>query len=378
MKNVLLTLLALAPGLGLWAQLPDWGNVAQDFTIEKENKTTAVKNQAITGTCWSFSTTALVESQFLKSKSSASIDLSEMFTVRNIYVEKATNYLMRQGAAQFGEGGLGHDVIRAIARYGAMPEQAYSGLIEGRKEHNHSALSKALKQYLDSLLKKRPLPLNWKEGYTAILDKELGKAPETFTYLGKLYTPQSFAKEVLHFNADDYVNLTSFTHKSFYKPFILDIPDNFSNGSYYNLPLNEFVQVAKDALKNGYTFMWDADVSNSGFRQQNGLALNIPRGIKLAKDSFSIALVKEGAYDANLRQQLFEELITQDDHLMQATGLIKAKDGRDFFTVKNSWGQQGPYKGYIMVSEAYFGINTVSLVLPKAALSKAMLQKLKL
>ncbi|MFT3981568.1 MAG: C1 family peptidase [Ferruginibacter sp.] len=377
MKKVFFVSLAVSFSALVMAQGNSADVLTKDFIVEKENKTTSVKNQAMTGTCWSFSTTALVESQFLKNSKSDNIDLSEMFTVKNIYVEKAKNYIMRQGAAQFGEGGLGHDVIRAIATYGAMPEQAYSGLAEGKKMHNHARLTKELKTYLDSMLKKKPLPLNWLDGYKEILDKELGKTPESFDYNGKTYTAKTFADEVLHFKADDYVNLTSFTDHPYYSAYIINIPDNFSNGSYYNLPLDEFVSTAKEVIKKGYTFMWDADVSNAGFRQENGLALNIAAGVKVSKDSFTTAY-KEDGYNAARRQQLFDELITQDDHLMQAAGLVKTKDGREFFTVKNSWGEQGPYKGFIMVSEPYFGINTVSLVVPKAALGKELLAKLKL
>jgi len=90
----------------------------------------------MTGTCWCFSTTSLVESECLK-KNAGELDISEMFIVRNIYVEKAVNYVHRQGHAQFGEGGLGHDLLRGIATYGAMPESVYSGLKSGQKMHNH-------------------------------------------------------------------------------------------------------------------------------------------------------------------------------------------------------------------------------------------------
>jgi bleomycin hydrolase len=44
--------------------------------------------------------------------------------------------------------------------------------------------------------------------------------------------------------------------------------------------------------------------------------------------------------------------------------------------VKNSWGEVGPFKGIINVSEAYFAINTVSLVVPKKALDNTLLTKL--
>ena len=87
---------------------------------------------------------------------------------------------------------------------------------------------------------------------------------------------------------------------------------------------------------------------------------------------------EEEKWDADIRQQLFENLTTQDDHLMHITGLEKAPDGKTFFLVKNSWGDIGPNNGYINVSESYFAINTISLIVPKAALSKALLEKLKI
>jgi bleomycin hydrolase len=110
------------------------------LTVVKKIESTPVKNQANTGTCWSFSTTSLVESQTIHN-GHGTFDLSEMFTVRNIYTEKARNYMLRQGAAQFGPGGLGHDVIRAMATYGAVPESVYSGLNLGQKKHDHGNLT---------------------------------------------------------------------------------------------------------------------------------------------------------------------------------------------------------------------------------------------
>ena len=347
-----------------------------DFTIEKANPATAVKNQGQTGTCWSFSTTSLLESQLLKNSNSA-INLSEMFTVRNIYLDKATNYVMRQGAAQLGEGGLGHNVIEAISKYGAVPEEAYSGLLANQQEYDHSKLVGELKIYLDSILKHKPLAPQWQNGVEQILDKYMGPAPAKFDFEGKEYTPKTFASEVLKFKASDYVNLTSFIHKPFYEPFIIDIPDNFSNGSYYNIPMEELIKVTKEAIHNGYTVLWDADVSNTGFRQKKGLALYIDPVNKVAADSFK-ADMPEADWNPSIRQRLFENLTTQDDHLMHITGMVKTKEGKELFTVKNSWGNIGPYNGFIEVSEPYFAINTISLVIPRAALSKEFLAKLKL
>ena len=350
-----------------------------NFTVIKQNAATSVKNQAATGTCWSFSTTSLVESQALKNNE-GNIDLSEMFTVRNIYIEKAKNYVLRQGKAQFGEGGLGHDELRAIATYGAIPETVYSGLINGQQRHNHQKLIKELTQYLDSVIKVTPLTQDWLKGYMNILDETLGVPPTEFNYNGKSYTPLSFVKNVLRFNSADYVPLTSFTHHPFYKPFILEVPDNFSNGAYYNLPLTELIQLTKDALSNGYTVMWDADVSNSGFMQNKGVALYMGSTVKgkNSADMMADGVIDDEKWDAGIRQELFENLTTQDDHLMHITGLEKSKDGKTFFIVKNSWGEVGPDKGYINVSEGYFAINTIGLIVPKAAISKEMLEKLKI
>jgi bleomycin hydrolase len=350
-----------------------------NFVVEKSALATTVKNQAMTGTCWCFSSISLIESQCLKNNL-GEFDLSEMFSVRNIYVEKATNYILRQGHAQFGEGGLGHDLIRAIATYGAVPDSVYSGLKENQLQHNHVKLAGDLKKYLDSILKIKPLPENWIAGYKNILDSALGPVPVKFSYNGKSFTPKTFASEVLKFNAADYVNITSFTHHPFYEPFVLEVPDNFSNGAYYNIPLNEMIQLTKDAVNKGYTVLWDADVSNDGFQQSQGTAVdfeNLPAKLK-SKDQVSDGTVQGGKADPARRQKLFENLTTQDDHLMHIVGLEKSKSGATFFFVKNSWGDIGPARGYINVSEPYFGINTVSLVVPKAALSKELLEKLKI
>src|SRR6266496_2969080 len=348
--------------------------VPQFFDV-KNLKATSVKNQAMTGTCWCFATTSLVESEEIR-KDKKEIDLSEMFTVRNMYIEKAKNYILRVGKAQFGEGGLGHDEIRAIANYGAMPLNDYTGLLHGETSYNHQKLFNELQHYLDSVLRRQPISNDWLNGYTKILDDNLGAPPKEFSYNGKTYTSVSFAKDVLHFNANDYVNLTSFTHQPYYQPFILQVPDNYANGSFYNLPLNELIRVVKDAVDKGYTVAWDADVSNKGFMQGQGLALNLDNSLTYTKDQVNPD-IKEASYDATIRQQLYENLTTQDDHLMHITGVEKSKDGKTFFVVKNSWGKIGPFDGYINVSEAYFAINTISIVIPKSALSKEFVEKLK-
>ncbi|MBL0153369.1 MAG: aminopeptidase [Chitinophagaceae bacterium] len=350
--------------------------VSPDFNNVKVNPATTVKNQAMTGTCWCFSTTSLVESEAIRTNQK-SLDLSEMFTVRNIYLEKAKNYVLRVGKAQFGEGGLGHDMIRAIATYGAEPESVYSGLVNGEKTFNHQAMVSKLQAYLDSVIKVQPVKADWIPGYTAILDEYMGAAPGEFEYEGKKYTPLTFAKDVVHFNMNDYVSITSFTHQPYYSSFILQVPDNFANGSFYNLPVKDMIDVVANAVKNGYTVSWDADVSNNGFRQDKGLALYLDPAQKY-KSADLTPDTQEQPWSVETRQHLYENLTTQDDHLMHLTGYEESKSGKKFFLVKNSWGSVGPFGGYINVSESYFAINTISVVVPKAALSKEVLAKLQI
>ena len=386
MKKILFVLLGLGFVFGSIAQnekletSPDPTGIkaisSGTFIDGKKQFCTRVKDQERTGTCWSFSTTSLVESQVYKNRLGA-YDISEMFSVRNMYIEKAKNYVLRQGHAQFSEGALGHDLIRSIATYGTVTEQAYNGLANGEKVYDHEVMFKELNKYLDSTIKTkgRSLSAEWLPGYNKILDKYMGPLPESFSYNGQRYTPKSFAKNLLKFTADDYANITSFTHHPNYQSFVLEVPDNFSNGAYFNVPLNEMITVVENAVQSGFTVLWDTDVSNNGFNGKKGMAMNI-KSTEDANLAFADPDFKEEAYDANKRQQLFENLTTQDDHLMHIVGIEKTKGGKTFFIVKNSWGEIGPYNGYVHVSAAYFAMNTISVVLPKAAISLGLREKM--
>jgi bleomycin hydrolase len=217
---------------------------------------------------------------------------------------------------------------------------------------------------------------DWKPGFERILDNYLGALPNQFSYNNVKYTPNEFASKMLKFNASDYVNITSFQHHPYYKPFIIEVPDNFSNGAYYNLPLEEMIRVTETALQNGHTVLWDADVSNNGFDGKIGMGMHLAPSDALVEHMNPD--FKEATWNADIRQQLFENFTTQDDHLMHIVGIEKTKEGKTFFIVKNSWGTDGEYNGYVHVSEAYFAINTISLVVPKAAINLPLLQKLKL
>lgn len=341
-----------------------------EFQTVKDIEATPVISQGQTGTCWSFSSTSFLEAEIIRI-SGKQIDLSEMYNVRHTYPKKAWNYVMRQGKAQFGEGGLNHDVINSAMNFGIVPVSAYSGMLEGVNTLNHSEMVKELeallKPYTDPEEKLDP---KWKKEVTDILDKHMGKDVTEFTYEGKKYTPKSFL-EMTRLNLDDYVTISSFTHEPFYKKFILDIPDNFANGSFYNLPLDEFIQNIDNALDNGYTLALDADISEPNFSSRAGMAV-VPEN-----ESDNKIILKEIKKEKNItpefRQQEFENFNTTDDHLMHIVGKMKDQKGNIYYKVKNSWGtdsQNVANGGYIYMSVPYMKLKAISVLVSKHALTK--------
>lgn len=343
------------------------------FESVKNLNCTPIKNQQRTGTCWSFSTVSYLEAELLR-MGKEEFDLSEMYIVRNIYADKARNYVLRQGKANFSQGSLNHDVMRILASNGIVPESAYSGKAAGDKVHDHSEMEAVMKGFLDGLLTKKSLSNKWGKAFNGIMDVYMGEAPDKFTYKGKSYTPESFAKN-LGINPDDYVSLTSFTHHPFYKKFVLEVPDNYSNEAYYNLPLDELQAIVDNALDQGYTIAWDGDVSEKGFNAREGMAV-------AAKDEKRKDLFDEPGEELTisqeLRQEKYESYATTDDHLMHITGLSKDKDGTKYYNIKNSWGEISDYKGFMYMSDAYFRLKTVGILVHKSAIPKDIAAKLAL
>jgi len=364
MKHFLVTLLFVFLSIILFSQ-------EYQFTNVVDIEASSVKSQGNTGTCWSFSTSSFIESEIFR-LTGKQVDISEMYTVRNTYDDKAWNYVMRQGKSQFSEGGLAHDVINSIRDNGLVPEIVFSGVKFEDKIYNHSKIIPEMKMVLDSFIKndKDSKYPNWKKTTSEILDREIGKKPSEFEYEGKSYSPETFAN-MLKIDAANYVTLTSFTQVPFYTNFILNIPDNFSNGSMYNLPIEELVAAVDDALKKGYSIALDVDVSEKTFSAKNGLAV-LPNNVDDTKKAL-IELVKEKEVSQAYRQQEFENYDTTDDHLMHVVGIVKDQNGNNYYKVKNSWGSNSKRignDGYIYMSVPYFKLKTISVLLHKNGLSK--------
>lgn len=359
--------------LGFSAQSQDYG-----FETLVDLEATEIKSQGNTGTCWSFSTVSFIESELIR-MGKGQHNISEMYNVRYIYEDKADNYIRRQGKAQFSQGSLAHDVIQTISKHGLVPDEAYPGLKKGEERHDHDEMESMLGAILGTVLNMDVISTTWKASYNAILDVYLGESPSKFTYKGKEYTPQNFARE-MEIIPSNYVSISSFSHHPFYSEFILEVPDNWSNGTFENIPINELEKVTQEALKSGYSLCWDADVSEKTFSSATGIAVMPEKewkemSEKEKKEAFQQP-VKEVSVDDAYRQKHFDNQNTTDDHLMHITGMMKDKNGTVWYKVKNSWGTARGIEGYMYVSSAYFRAKTISILLHKEAVSKDVAKKI--
>jgi bleomycin hydrolase len=348
------------------------------FTMKKEIPCTPVKNQSATNTCWCFSGISVFESELIR-MGKKPYDLSEMYIVRHTYEKKAENYARMHGSASFSGGGEYGDLISGSREVGLMPDIAYPGLNYGEIKHNHSEMDAALKGYMDAVIKSPKLTTAWLAGVKGILDAYLGKIPENFTYEGETYTPISFMKEI-GINPDDYVVFTSFSHHPFYKQCVLEIPDNWAAGNFYNIPLDEFMQVIDNALNNGYSVGWASDMSDKGFSMKQGVAI-IPEKNwnEMTEEETTKAFNgphTEKVITQELRQKEFDNYTTTDDHGMHIIGLATDQAGNTFYKVKNSWGVMGKYEGFIYVSKAYIMLRTTNCMVNKNAIPAAIAKKM--
>jgi len=398
MNKLILTVMALTATTALWAQVtkPEEKQPVYQFTPVKTIQSTSVKNQASSGTCWSFAGIGFFEDELLR-MGKGEYDLSEMWVVRNSYYDKAIKYARMHGTVNFSGGGATSDVLNVWRNYGIVPEEAYPGLQYGTELHRHGELDAVLKAYMDAVIKapNTQLTTAWMKGIDGILDAYFGPKPEKFTYKGVEYTPQSFAK-MLGLNMDDYVSFTSYTHHPFYQKFILEIPDNWSWEESYNLPMDEMMQIVDYAIDNGYTVNWGADVSEPGFTRANGTAWAIippdkkeskadseeAKWVKLsAKDQRSIIADMKEPIDPveitqQMRQEAFDNYQTTDDHGMILTGTATDQKGNKFYLVKNSWGTDYGYDGYLYASYPFVAYKTMNIAVHKNAIPKAIKKKL--
>ena len=397
MKKVLS--LALISLMAVGAQAQEAEKKASNkpvFTTIKENPITSIKDQNRSGTCWDYSTISFFEAEILKA-TGKTYDLCESFVANKTYMERATQVVRFHGDCQFSQGGSAEDVLATMKKHGIVPEgtMPFPGSLYGDSLNNFNEFFSLMEPYVAAIAKSSAKKISgqWKVGLQGILDAYLGKCPEEFTYEGKKYTPQTFVKS-LGINLDDYVSITSYTHHPFYSAFAVEVQDNWRFPLSYNLPMDEMMKVIDNAIEKGYTIAWGGDVSEDGFTRQ-GLAYAIDtkkteslQGSDMAKWLKMTAAKKKNLIDSlgcnvpeitptqELRQERFDNWELTDDHGMLIYGVAKDQNGKEYYMVKNSWGETGEYKGIWYMTKTFIAANTMDFLVNKNAIPKDIRKKL--
>ena len=366
------------------------------FTTIKENPITSIKDQNRSGTCWDYSTLSYFESEILKA-TGKTYDLCEAFVANKTYMDRAVQVVRLHGDCQFSQGGSAYDVLHVLKNQGICPEDAmpFPGSLYGDSLNNFNEFFGQLEPYVAGIAKStaNKISSQWKVGLQGILDAYLGQCPEKFTYEGKEYTPKSFAAS-LGLNFDDYVTITSYSHHPYYTQYAVEVQDNWRNPLSWNLPMEDMARILENAVMNGYTVAWGGDVSEPGFTRK-GLAYfvdtkkaeglsgsDMARWLKLSPakrtnliDSLGCK-VPELEPTAEQRQQRFDNWELTDDHGMLIFGIAKDQHGKEYYMVKNSWGETGDYKGIWYMTKTFIVANTMDFMVNKNAIPADILQKM--
>ena len=366
------------------------------FTVVKENPITSIKDQNRSGTCWDYSTLSYFEAEILK-KTGKTYDLCESFVANKTYMDRAIQVVRLHGDCQFAEGGSAYDPLYCIQHYGICPEDAMPlpGTLYGDSLNNYNEFFSLLEPYVNAVARNKAAKISsqWKVGLQGILDAYLGKCPESFTYKGKTYTPKSFAAS-LGLDWNDYVSITSYTHHPFWTAFPVEVQDNWRNPGSWNVPMDDMMRIIDNAVENGYTIAWGGDVSEDGFTR-SGLAYMIDgkkaeslagsdmaKWLKLTKtekrnliDSLGCN-VPEVTPTQEQRQERFDNWELTDDHGMLIFGIAKDQNGKEYYMVKNSWGEAGDYKGIWYMTKNFIAANTMDFMVNKNAIPKDIRKKL--
>lgn len=314
-------------------------------------------SQGLTGTCWSFSSTSFFESEIYRINK-RKVKLSENYTVYWEYVEKARRFVRERGNSHFAEGSEANAVRRMWKLYGIVPEEVYTCKLPGQKYFDHSKLIREMTDYLNSVKERH----GWNEEEVlatikSILNYYIGPPPAKFNYEGKEYTPKEFLTKIVNLNLDDYVDIISLMQSPYFTKIIYDVPDNWwRDDSYYNVPLDEYMSLIKNAIHKGYTMAIGGDVSEAGIDANYKVAM-VP--------TFDIP---SEYIDENARQFRFSNETTTDDHGIHLVGYMN-KDGKDWFMIKDSG--SGSFnvgdKGYYFYSEDYVKLKIVDFMVHKDA-----------
>ena len=344
---------------------------------------TSVKNQASSGTCWSYSTNSFIESEMMR-MGKQPIELAQIYSAHCVYLEKADAYVRMHGAVSWGDGGELHDVINMYAKYGAIPQEVYTGLNYGTTKNKFAEMQAVLKSMLDAVVSNPNghLTPSWKTAYKDVLASYLGAIPEKFKWDNHWYTPQSFAEQRVGIHPEDYVELGSVMTDPYYKKNMFMVPDNWAFQRVYNVKMEDLTDIIDYALNKGFTVAWATDVSEKYFSWKNGVAYVPEKDYDDMDDTEKKYMFNGPKYERvitpEMRQKAFDNYETTDDHGMHIIGMAEDQNGRKYYKVKNSWADKNDYKGYIYVTREYVRYKTTAILLHKNGIPSTLRNKMNL
>lgn len=318
----------------------------QHFTVDVLNGFTPVKNQGGGGVCWIYAMLAAIETEHIMRGDS--VNLSPGFIVRRMLEEQYRRRVLTYGNSPVFDRATAPDLLRLVSLYGAMPFDSYSSVEGGDVPlHNTRVLARKTKNIADRAVKRSLPPSKYEPLLATMLDESLGTVPPHVYMLGAEYTAEEFGRSVCR--QEEYEALTSFTHHPFGVDVDIEVPDNLNHNLFRNVPLDTLVAIVDRAVSAGHGVCWEGDISEPGFSFSRGIAKLKP-GIDCSQHQ---------------RQVMFERHETTDDHCMSIVGMAHDSSNGRYYIMKNSWGTANPYGGLVYVSESYFRLKTVAVVLAK-------------
>lgn len=172
-------------------------------------------------------------------------------------------------------------------------------------------------------------------GWDACNDAET-PAPKRVFMFGVEYTPQQFARSVCRRN--EYITLTHVAKCAMMQPVGLDLADSRYPHKALNVPKDTLLARIDTALFRGQAVCWEGELDSKLFDWDEGIAV----APKVSFDSFP-----------------------SDDHCMTIIGKAHDEKGEPYYIMKNSWGEDNAYKGFVYMHRDYVRHKTTCIVLPQ-------------
>lgn len=315
------------------------------FTNDVMLSATPVKSQGRSSLCWAYAMLATIETEHIMRGDS--VNLSPAYVARMFMEEQVDKCYLSRGNKTIKLRGMMPQLIRLIQTYGLMPYDSY------HSDNNLNVAQRKLRNMIMTEAARGTGIRRTREKTRELLDDRVNPLPRSVYMFSMEYTPLEFAHSVCM--PDEYIGLTSFTHFPFGKRVVVDVPDNFDNYRFLNIPINDLMAIIERSVRTGHPVCWEGDTSESGFSFANGTAD--------VKDS-------ERSCSQELRQRQFETFRTTDDHCMSIIGIAHDEKGRKFFICKNSWGTANPYGGMMYMSFDYARLKTIAIMVNSLAYTK--------